>query len=144
MTSPPPREAPAAAAKPFPRWLLWLWLAALVAAPVALWALPADYFDEGESMCPSVQLFDTECWGCGSTRAVQHLHHAQLGDALYFHSLAPLIYLVLAGLWALWTYNTAARLGLFGAQRAAAVEGKLRAQAERRVARRRSRPQGDA
>lgn len=136
MTLPDTTHGAPASAKAFPRWLLWAWLALLVAAPLVLWALPADYFDEGESMCPSVQLFDTECPGCGSTRAVQHLHHAELGDALYFHSLAPLIYGVLVVLWALWTYRTAARLGLLGARRAEAVEAKLRAEAERRIARR--------
>ena len=137
MTLPDTTQGARAPAKAFPRWLLWTWLALLVAAPLVLWTLPADYFDEGESMCPSVRLFDTECPGCGSTRAVQHLHHAELGDALYFHSLAPLIYGVLVVLWGVWTYRAAARLGLLGARRAAATEAKLRAEAERRIARRR-------
>lgn len=123
-------------ARPVPRGVLWAWLAALLVTPLALWALPADYFDEGESMCPSVQLFDVECWGCGSTRAVQHLHHAELGDALYFHGFAPGIYLLLVALWCLWTYNTATRLGLLGGRRAVALEAKLRGRAERRIERR--------
>ena len=125
--------------KPFPRWLQWAWLVALVAVPIVLWLLPADHFDEGESMCPSVQLFDTECPGCGSTRGVQHMHHAELGEALYYHQLAPLIYLFLVGLWLSWTYHTAARLGLLGAGRQASVEAKLRGEAERRAARKAAR-----
>ena len=125
-----------AAPRAFPRWLQWVWLVALVAFPFVLWALPSDAFDEGESMCPSVWLFDVECWGCGSTRAVQHLHHAELGDALYFHAMAPGIYLFLVALWGVWTYRTAARLGLLGAARAERVESELRASAERRARRR--------
>lgn len=120
----------------YPRWLQWAWLALLAAAPVVLWILPADHFDEGPSLCPSVWLFGAECWGCGSTRAVQHLHHAQLGDALYFHTLAPVIYLGLVLLWATWAYRTAGRLGLFGSARAAAVEDQLASRAQRRARRR--------
>ena len=119
-----------------PRWISKIWLVALLAFPIVLWILPADHFDEGQSMCPSVLLFNTECPGCGSTRAVQHLHHADLAEALYFHSAAPLIYLFLIGLWSLWTYRTATRLGIFGNARAAAMETKLREQAQARIDRR--------
>jgi len=111
--------------KPFPKWLQVGWLIALIATPIVLWILPADYFDEGQSMCPSVLLFDLECFGCGTTRAVQHFHHFEFGDALYFHSLSPLIYGFLLFLWISWTYHTAARLGVFGSTRAKQVEAKL-------------------
>ena len=117
--------------KPFPKWVQKTWLAALVATPFVLWALPADHFDEGQSMCPSVLLFDTECFGCGSTRAVQHLHHFEFGDAIYFHSLSPLIYAFLVFLWGTWTYHTAARLGVFGSARAQRVETQLAEEANR-------------
>jgi len=124
-----------------PRWIQVLWLILLVAAPVVLWLLPSDYFDEGESMCPSVVLFDTECYGCGSTRAVQHLHHLELADALYFHQLAPLIYLVLVAFWVLWTYRTSARLGLLGAATQNRVETGLREDAIKRAERKAARRQ---
>ncbi len=122
-----------------PNWVHWLWLLALLAVPVVLWVLPADHFDEGQSMCPSVVLFDTECFGCGSTRAVQHLHHAELADALYFHQAAPLIYAGLVLLWFVWTYRTSARLGIWGETTRARVEGKLRAAAARKAAKRQDR-----
>jgi len=112
--------------KAFPKWLLILWLVALLSVPLILWSLPADHFDEGQSMCPSVLLFDTECPGCGSTRAIQHLHHGELSDALYFHRLSPIIYIVLVGFWLLWTYQTTARLGLFGAARKEKVTTQLK------------------
>ena len=117
-----------------PAAILWAWLGLLLAAPIVLWILPADYFDAGRSLCPSVLLFDLECFGCGSTRAVQHLHHGEFADALYFHRLAPLIYALLVVLWSLWTYRTATRLGLFGRARAERMEAKLRANHERRHA----------
>ncbi|MFK8057494.1 MAG: DUF2752 domain-containing protein [Saprospiraceae bacterium] len=117
--------------KPFPKWVQKAWLTALVAAPILLWILPADYFDEGQSICPSVLLFDTECFGCGTTRAVQHLHHFEFGDAIYFHSLSPLIYAFLLYLWGSWTYHTAARLGVFGSTRAERVEASLKEEATR-------------
>ena len=138
-TLPPMSEnTPAAdrSPRPMPRAVSWAWLLALLAFPVVLWLLPADHFDEGQSMCPSVLLFDTECPGCGSTRAIQHLHHFDLAESLYFHSASPLIYAVLVGLWCLWTYRTAARLGLFGRERAVAMETQLRSSAEARAARR--------
>ena len=122
-----------------PRGISWAWLVALLAFPIVLWLLPADQFDEGESMCPSVLLFDTECPGCGSTRAVQHLHHAEVDEAIYYHSAAPFIYGFLVLLWCVWTYRTASRLGVFGKERAVAMEAKLRAKAERRARKRASR-----
>jgi len=119
--------------KPFPKWLQKAWLAALLATPVVLWILPADQFDEGRSMCPSVLLFDLECYGCGTTRAIQHFHHFEFGDAMYFHSLSPLIYAFLVFLWGTWTYHTAARLGVFGQARAQQVEAKLENEANRKI-----------
>lgn len=129
--------------KAFPRWLQISWLIALLAFPIILWVLPADHFDEGESMCPSVVFFDTECFGCGSTRAVQHLHHAEIADALYFHQLSPLIYAFLVFLWFTWTYHTAARLGLLGKARAQQVEIKLQEEAQRRIDKRKKRNEVD-
>ncbi len=130
VTLPSPKPARA-----YPRWLIGAWLAALLAVPFILWWLPADHFDEGESMCPSVLLFDVECHGCGSTRAVQHMHHFEWEEALYFHSLAPVIYVGLIALWTWWTYHAATRMGLFGQARAEAMEAQLKGEVEARIAR---------
>ena len=123
-------------ARPFPRPLLVLWALALLVFPFALWLLPADHFDEGESICPSVLLFDTECPGCGSTRAIQHLHHAEFDEALYYHAASPLLYVFLIGLWAYWLYLAAARLGWLGEKRALQVDAQLRGRHQRRLERR--------
>ncbi len=127
-------EATPPGPRPYPRWLSITWLLALLATPIVLWCLPADHFDEGQSMCLSVLLFDTECPGCGSTRAVQHLHHFDFDEAIYYHAGSPLVYAVLVGLWCLWTYRTSSRLGLLGQERAVAMESRLRESAMKRAA----------
>ncbi|MBU6343137.1 MAG: DUF2752 domain-containing protein, partial [Bacteroidetes bacterium] len=53
----------------------YLYLAFLVIAPVTILILPADFFDNGPTICPSKRFFNVECLGCGMTRAVMHLVH---------------------------------------------------------------------
>jgi len=67
---------------------------------IVLIFLPKDYFDTGKSICLSVVLLDTECYGCGMTRAIQHLIHLDIEQAIQYNKLAlivlPLfIYLIL-------------------------------------------------
>lgn len=50
--------------------------------------LPADHFDEGQSMCVSVLLFDMECYACGMTRGIQHLLHFDFKEAWAFNKLS--------------------------------------------------------
>lgn len=69
--------------------------------------LPADHFDEGQSMCLSVVLLDRECFACGMTRGVQHLLHFDFEEAWQFNKLAfivlPLgIFLVASKIWQLY------------------------------------------
>lgn len=68
---------------------------------LTLLLLPASYFDEGQSMCISVLLFDKQCYACGMTRAVQHLIHFDFNTAASYNKLVfivvPLIiYLVVS------------------------------------------------
>ncbi len=70
-------------------------------AGIVLLILPADFFDTGQSLCVSVLLFDMECYGCGMTRAIQHLIHLDIQEAYHFNKLAfavlPLsMYLIIA------------------------------------------------
>jgi hypothetical protein len=60
----------------------------MVAAPVALLFLPADFFDYGSSICPSILLFDKECPGCGMTRATMHMMHFDFKEAWAFNRLS--------------------------------------------------------
>jgi hypothetical protein len=77
-----------------------LWLAALLAAPIVLWILPSDFFDNGEIItCPSRLFFDIECLGCGMTRAVMHMHHLEFADAMYYNTGVAVVFPALVLLW---------------------------------------------
>ncbi len=67
----------------------------LIIAPIVLMLLPADYFDTGESVCLSVQLFDTECYGCGMTRSIMHLLHLDINESIYHNSLGIIVFVLL-------------------------------------------------
>lgn len=91
----------------------WTWLVLLLLTPLVLWILPADFFDHGEViLCPSRAFFDFECLGCGMTRAVMHLHHWQIADAVYFNMGSLLVYPGLIITWGTWTFQAAKQLGL--------------------------------
>tara|TARA_B100001057_G_scaffold443789_1_gene480208 strand:- start:298 stop:606 length:309 start_codon:yes stop_codon:yes gene_type:complete len=71
----------------------------LFSTPIILFILPADYFDNGQSICASVLLFDIECYGCGMTRAVMHLIHLEFSKALEYNKLVILVFPLLTLLW---------------------------------------------
>jgi Protein of unknown function (DUF2752) len=83
----------------FRKTIYLLTLVALLALPVVLLFLPANYFDEGESLCPSKRFFDTECPGCGMTRGVMHTIHFQFKKAWEFNKLTFLVLPILIYLW---------------------------------------------
>jgi Protein of unknown function (DUF2752) len=70
-----------------------------IAIPLILLILPSDYFDSGSSKCLSVMLFDAECYGCGTTRAVMHLLHGDFIDAFYFNMTSFVVLPLLIYLW---------------------------------------------
>ncbi len=59
---------------------------------LTLLILPADYFDHGRATCVSVILFDVECYGCGMTRAIQHLIHLDFESAWTFNKLSFVVF----------------------------------------------------
>ncbi|MCS7297203.1 MAG: DUF2752 domain-containing protein [Bacteroidia bacterium] len=67
--------------------------------PLGLLALPADFFDKGPSICPSVLLLQVECPGCGLTRATQHLLHLEWQTAIDYNPLVLISTPILAWLW---------------------------------------------
>jgi len=54
--------------------------------------LPADHFDEGQSICLSVLLADTKCYACGLTRGIQHLIHGNFATAWEFNKLTFIVF----------------------------------------------------
>ncbi len=88
------------------------WMIALLVFPFVLWLLPSTFFDESEVIvCPSRLFFDIECFGCGMTRGVMHMHHAEVADAIYFNFGSPFVYPALIALWGFWVYLAGQRLG---------------------------------
>ncbi len=61
--------------------------------------LPADFFDSGQSLCLSVLLLDMKCYGCGMTRAIQHLIHLDFAAAYSFNKISFVVFPILVGLW---------------------------------------------
>lgn len=60
----------------------------MIIAPLVLMIIPYDYFDHGESICPSKILFNKECPGCGTTRATMRLAHFRFAEAWEFNKLS--------------------------------------------------------
>ena len=71
--------------------LIKLYLFILVALPLLLIILPANFFDSGQSMCLSIIILDRECYGCGMTRAIQHLIHFDFIDAYHYNKLSFIV-----------------------------------------------------
>jgi hypothetical protein len=59
---------------------------------IVLIILPADFFDSGQSICLSVVFFNKQCYGCGMTRAIQHLIHLDFKNAYHFNKLAFIVF----------------------------------------------------
>jgi hypothetical protein len=64
----------------------------LLLTPVILLILPSNFFDEGQSICLSYLLFDTECYACGLTRAIQHLIHFDFSIAYEYNKLSIIVF----------------------------------------------------
>ena len=90
----------------------WVIGIVLMIIPIFLWIVPAGQFDDtGVIICPSRFIFDIECFGCGMTRAVLHMHHGDFEQAVYYNVFVLLIYPLLVGFWLYWMYNIGKNLG---------------------------------
>lgn len=88
------------------KWFNTLWMVAMVMFPILLWLLPSNIMDDtGVDICPSKLFLDIECLGCGMTRAVVHMHHAEWQDAIYYNNAVAVVYPALVGIWCLWMYK---------------------------------------
>jgi hypothetical protein len=68
-----------------------IYLAVLLIIPLVLLLLPSTFFDSGNSVCLSVVFFDSECYACGMTRAIQHLIHFDFFIAYQFNKLSMIV-----------------------------------------------------
>lgn len=83
----------------FKKQLLKTYFGGLILIPIVLLVLPSNYFDNGQSVCVSVLLFDQECYGCGMTRGIQHLLHLDFLTAYEFNKLSLIVLPLLIYLW---------------------------------------------
>lgn len=81
------------------KYFYTIYFSGLALLPLVLWVLPADFFDTGQAKCLSVVFFDQECYGCGMTRAIQHLMHFDWEAALGFNKLSFFVLPCLLVLW---------------------------------------------
>jgi hypothetical protein len=72
-----------------------------MAAPlgVAVFLLAGGMGDDGPTICPFALMTGTACPGCGMTRAASHLIRGDLGTAITYHPLVPLIAALAIGGW---------------------------------------------
>ncbi len=81
------------------KFIQYIKLILLILIPITLLILPANFFDNGKSVCLSVVLLDIECYGCGITRAIMHLIHFDLEEALYYNTLSFIVLPLLIYVW---------------------------------------------
>lgn len=83
-----------------PKLKNYLLIGGYILVAITLLVLPADFFDEGPSLCLSQLLADQECPGCGMTRGIQHLIHFDFQAAWSYNKLSFIIFPVLAFIYA--------------------------------------------
>lgn len=73
----------------------------VLVAPVAVIAalLAVSPSDDGPTVCPFALCTGMACPGCGMTRAASHLIRGDLGTAIGYHPLVPLVSLLGLGAW---------------------------------------------
>jgi hypothetical protein len=77
----------------------------IVLTPVILLFLPANFFDNGRSVCLSQVLFGVECYGCGMTRAIMHLIHLDFENAFAYNMLSFIVLPLLIIIWIQWFFK---------------------------------------
>ena len=77
----------------------------MIATPIVLLLLPANFFDNGESICLSKVLLNVECYACGLTRSIMHLIHLEFEKAYEYHMLSFIIFPMLCVVWIQWFFK---------------------------------------
>ncbi len=70
----------------------------LGSAFLLLAVLPTELITRGPSLCLFKHVFGVACLGCGMTRAMSSLLHAEAGAALAYNKLVVVVFPLLCGL----------------------------------------------
>jgi hypothetical protein len=71
-----------------------------IISPFILLFLPANYFDQGDSICLSKMLLNYQCYACGLTKATMHFIHFEFEKAWSYNKLVFIVVPMLVPLWA--------------------------------------------
>lgn len=74
----------------------------LVATPIVLLILPADFFDNGTTICLSKLFTSKECYACGITKGIMHLIHLDFENAFAYNMLSFIVFPLLSLIWVQW------------------------------------------
>jgi len=72
---------------------------------LVLLVLPANFFDDGESICLSRMLLQRDCPGCGLTRGTQHFIHLDFAAAWEYNKLTFFVFPALVFFWGKFTWQ---------------------------------------
>lgn len=71
----------------------------LLLLPLAIYAVPAEDWFNGQSVCLYRNLFGVECWGCGITRAVVSVMYLDFSGAVACNRLVLIVFPLIFCLW---------------------------------------------
>ena len=74
----------------------------IIIVPSVLLLLPANFFDNGQSICISQILLGKECFACGITRGIMHLIHLDFENAFAYNMLSFIVLPLLVIIWVQW------------------------------------------
>jgi hypothetical protein len=58
----------------------------------AMISVPTSFFESRRSICLFKNLLDTECYGCGMTRAISHVFHGNLNQAFNYNKAVVVVF----------------------------------------------------
>lgn len=73
-------------------WRFWGRLVLYFTVPVGLTLVPASLLEAVHPVCIFRNIFNTDCPGCGMTRAVLSVMHGDLTSALRYNRLVVLVF----------------------------------------------------
>jgi len=78
------------------KFLTFFEIGILVIAPLLLILIPTTFYENGHSICLFKKLFNSNCLGCGMTRALSCIFHFQIQKSYEFNKLIIIIFPLLS------------------------------------------------